>query len=94
MGTVHLTVADLDRSLAYYEQTIPVPSGWDRRPCAYLWFGPPYDEPAVQAGQRGWIVEHLGGAHLHMVIDPAAVADRIGRLIERCLAAAKMPPST
>ena len=80
-------------SLAYYEQTIPVPGGWDRRPCAYLWFGPPYDEPAVQAGQRGWIVEHLGGAHLHMVIDPAAVADRIGRLIERCLAAAKMPPS-
>jgi len=47
----------------------------------------------VQAGQRGWMVEHLGGAHLHMVIDPAAVADRIGRLIERCLAAAKMPPS-
>jgi len=77
-----LTAEEPQLPLVYYEQTIPVPGGWDRRPCAYLWFGPPYDETAKLAGDRGWIVEHLGGAHLHMVIDPAAVADRIQALAE------------
>lgn len=67
--------------LAYYEQTIPVASGWDGRPCAYLWFGPPYDQPAEEAGERGWAVAHLRGGHLHMVVNPGAVADRISRLI-------------
>jgi hypothetical protein len=88
-----LTAEEPHLPLAFYEQTIPVPGGWDGGPCAYLWFGPPYDETAEQAGQRGWIVERLGGAHLHMVIDPAAVADRVGRLVERCLAVARMPRS-
>ncbi len=80
-----LTAEEPQLPLVYYEQTIPVPGGWDRRPCAYLWFGPPYDETAKRAGDRGWIVEHLGGAHLHMVIDPAAVADRIQALTETVL---------
>ncbi len=80
-----LTAEEPQLPLVYYEQTIPVPGGWDRRPCAYLWFGPPYDETAKRAGDRGWIVEHLGGAHLHMVIDPAAVADRIRALTETVL---------
>jgi pimeloyl-ACP methyl ester carboxylesterase len=42
--------------LAYYEASLPVPAGWDARPCAYLLFGPPYDELASQARGRGWIV--------------------------------------
>ncbi len=88
-----LTAEEPQLPLAYYEQTIPVPGGWDRRPCAYLWFGPPYDETAKLAGDRGWIVEHLDGAHLHMVIDPVAVADRLRRLMERCMAIARMPRS-
>jgi len=88
-----LTADEPQLPLTYYKQTIPVPGGWDRRPCAYLWFGPPYDETAKLAGDRGWIVEHLDGAHLHMVIDPVAVADRLGRLMERCMAVARMPRS-
>jgi pimeloyl-ACP methyl ester carboxylesterase len=35
--------------LAYYEASLPVPAGWDARPCAYLLFGRPYDELASQA---------------------------------------------
>ncbi len=27
--------------LTYYEQAVPVPAGWDDRPCGYLLFGPP-----------------------------------------------------
>lgn len=88
-----LTAEEPRLPLAYYEQTIPVPAGWDKRPCAYLWFGQAYDATAKQAGERGWILEHLGGTHLHMVIDPTAVAERLGTLVERCLAAARMPRS-
>jgi hypothetical protein len=82
-----LTAEEPRLPLAYYEQTIPVPGGWDRRPCAYLWFGPPYDGTGEQAAERGWIVDHLSGAHLHMVIDPAAVAECLGTLMNRCFAA-------
>lgn len=60
--------------LSYYLQMIPVPPGWDRRPCAYLLFGPPYDEVAEEAGRRGWDVTEMPGQHLHEIVDPDAVA--------------------
>jgi hypothetical protein len=63
--------------LSYYEQEIPVPAGWDDRPCGYLLFGPPYDVEAREAGSRGWAVDHLPGGHLHQLVDPEAVAERI-----------------
>jgi len=63
--------------LAYYEQTVPVPAGWDTHPCGYLLFGPPYDEVAAEARRRGWLVEELPGQHLHEIVDPDAVADRL-----------------
>ncbi|MEU4539534.1 alpha/beta hydrolase [Streptosporangium sp. NPDC023825] len=60
--------------LSYYEQHIPVPDGWDDHPCSYLLFGPPYDDIAAEARERGWRVAHLPGAHLHQIIDPAGTA--------------------
>ncbi|HZA80194.1 MAG TPA: alpha/beta hydrolase, partial [Actinomycetes bacterium] len=60
--------------LSYYEASVPVPPGWDTRPCAYLLFGPPYDELASEARGRGWIVEQLPGRHLHQLVDPDGVA--------------------
>jgi pimeloyl-ACP methyl ester carboxylesterase len=60
--------------LSYYEASVPVPTGWDARPCAYLLFGPPYDEAATLAQGRGWIVEQLPGGHLHQLVDPDGVA--------------------
>jgi hypothetical protein len=60
--------------LSYYEASLPVPAGWDARPCAYLLFGPPYEEAATEAQRRGWIVERLPGGHLHQLVDPDAVA--------------------
>jgi hypothetical protein len=56
--------------LAYYEQAVPVPDGWDDHPCSYLLFGPPYDELAAEARERGWRVAHLPGLHLHQIVDP------------------------
>ncbi|MGW7542356.1 alpha/beta hydrolase [Streptomyces sp. NPDC054770] len=60
--------------LSHYEQHIPVPDGRDDHPCSYLLFGPPYDDPAAEARERGWHVAHLPGAHLHQIIDPAGTA--------------------
>jgi hypothetical protein len=60
--------------LSYYEASVPVPTGWEARPCAYLLFGPPYDELASQARGRGWIVQQLPGGHLHQLVDPDGVA--------------------
>jgi hypothetical protein len=59
--------------LSYYEQQIPVPAGWDHRPCGYLLFGPPYDLIAQDARDRGWAVDHVPGGHLHQLADPDAV---------------------
>jgi hypothetical protein len=60
--------------LSFYEASVPVPTGWDARPCAYLLFGPPYDELTTQARGRGWIVGHVPGGHLHQLVDPGGVA--------------------
>ncbi|MFJ2894140.1 alpha/beta hydrolase [Streptomyces sp. NPDC087218] len=63
--------------LAYYEQHVPVPAGWDDHPCSYLLFGPPYEETAAEARDRGWRVAHLPGEHLHQLVDPAGTARHI-----------------
>jgi hypothetical protein len=60
--------------LSYYEASVPAPAGWAAQPCAYLLFGPPYDEMATEARGRGWIVEQLPGGHLHQLVDPDGVA--------------------
>jgi hypothetical protein len=69
--------------LSYYEQRIPVPAGWDDRPCGYLLFGPPYDLMAKDARERGWAVDQLPGGHLHQLVDPGAVASRLVAMTEK-----------
>jgi hypothetical protein len=66
--------------LAYYEQRIPVPVGWDDHPCVYLQFGPAYDAEAAEARERGWRITHLPGEHLHQIVDPDATARHLVEL--------------
>ncbi|MEV5986735.1 alpha/beta hydrolase [Streptomyces sp. NPDC052051] len=66
--------------LSYYEQRIPVPADWADHPCSYLLFGPPYEEQAAEARERGWRVAHLPGEHLHQIIDPAGTARHLVEL--------------
>jgi pimeloyl-ACP methyl ester carboxylesterase len=63
--------------LSYFEASVPVPDGWDARPCAYLLLtGEPYGESAADARGRGWPVAEIpGGQHLAMATEPIAVAD-------------------
>jgi hypothetical protein len=56
--------------LAYYDQSIPAPAGWNDVPCGYLYFGAPYDELADEARERGWPVRQVPGLHLNQLADP------------------------
>jgi Alpha/beta hydrolase family len=69
--------------LSYYEQQIPVPNGWDNRPCGYLLFGPPYDRMAQEARERGWDVDEVPGRHLHQLVDPDTVTARIVAMTDK-----------
>ena len=51
-----------------------MPASWPACRCAFLQFSPGYREPAAAARRRGWPVRELPGDHLHMLIDPDAVA--------------------
>ena len=62
---------------------MPVVPGWTRHPCGYLLFGPPYDAAAEEARGRGWPVIELPGQHLHIVVDPAAVARALLEMARR-----------
>ncbi|HEX5985333.1 MAG TPA: alpha/beta fold hydrolase [Nocardioides sp.] len=69
--------------LAYFDATLPVPEGWEHRPCAYLAFGETYDDEVARARELGWPVRVLEGRHLHMLFDPAGVARSILGLLDR-----------
>lgn len=71
--------------LAYYEQRVPVPGGWTRIPAGYVVFGPPYEELADRARARGWPIDKVAGKHLHMLVDPEAVADALMKIVDGLL---------
>jgi hypothetical protein len=63
--------------LDYYLEQIPVPSGWDDKPCGYLLFSQAYEGQAAEARRRCWPVRTTRGEHLHQVVDPAAVTQAL-----------------
>jgi hypothetical protein len=66
--------------LSYFEESLPVPPGWTRRPSAYLAFGDTYAEEVAFARERGWPVTVVQGRHLHAMHEPEGVAAEILRL--------------
>jgi pimeloyl-ACP methyl ester carboxylesterase len=76
--------------LSVRDTELPVPAGWDRRPCAYLLLSAePYAASAADARARGWpTAEVHGGKHLDLVRRPAAVATALLDLQRAMLAAA------
>ena len=66
--------------LCYFEALVPSPAGWETLRSAYLSFGDTYEEERTQGERRGWPVVTLPGGHLHMQVDPVAVADAVLRL--------------
>ena len=68
--------------LAYFDAEVPTPPGWEQLPAAYLAFGDAYAEERAEAVRRGWPVATLPGDHLHMLVDPAGVADALTGLLD------------
>lgn len=73
------------RALAYFDEPLPVPADWPDAPCAYLLFSPPYHQAADRAREAGWPWRELPGGHFHMLVEPAAVAEAIIELVNKCL---------
>jgi hypothetical protein len=63
--------------LSYFDESLPVPAGWDAMPCAYLAFGDTYAPERDDAVGRGWSVRTMAGGHLHMLVEPESVADAL-----------------
>lgn len=69
--------------LSYFEGALPVPSGWNDGPGAYLAFGDTYADERDRALALGWPVDALEARHLHLVVNPQEVADHLGGLLGR-----------
>lgn len=70
--------------LAYFDERIPSPAGWDQVPCGYLQLSEAYVGPSAEARDRGWRVESIGRAqHMHAVVAPGEVAEAMVRLAGR-----------
>lgn len=63
----------------FWEEVVPIPSGWPDAPCAYLRFrtNPAYEQDAREAARRGWPVREIVGGHFHLVVEPKVVADNL-----------------
>jgi hypothetical protein len=73
--------------LSFLRIEVPVPAGWDRRPCGYLLLSEPYAPSAADARARGWPVAEIeAGKHLDAVSRPATVAAGLLTLERRMLA--------
>jgi hypothetical protein len=62
--------------LAYFDAVVPTPP-WTGLRCGYLAFGTTYGGEAGRARDAGWRVATLPGRHLHMLVDPVAVAAEV-----------------
>ncbi len=65
---------------AYLDEQVPSPPGWQALPAAYLGFGDTYAEEQAEVRRLGWPVLRLPGGHLHLLVDPVAVAAAVLRL--------------
>jgi hypothetical protein len=68
--------------LAYFREQAPVAAAWNRRRAAYLRLSEGYEPQASTAAHSGWPVDRLAAGHLHAVVAPIDVTDRILRLLD------------
>ncbi|HEX2029190.1 MAG TPA: alpha/beta hydrolase [Nitriliruptorales bacterium] len=65
---------------SYFDEAVPVPDDWSRRPCAFLKLSHAYQAEYVEAGARGWTRQKIDGNHLSILTEPARVVDAIEAL--------------
>lgn len=60
----------------FYDHAVPVPPHWTaRRSITYVRFSVAYEDAAAEAFRRNWSVRHVPGSHVHLLDQPAALAD-------------------
>jgi pimeloyl-ACP methyl ester carboxylesterase len=67
-------------SLDYFRQVVHAVDGWPTT-CGYVRLSEAYEPSASKAEQLGWPVKRLSAGHLHGVVDPASVSERILQVI-------------
>lgn len=73
-----LLTADEPRvSLRMLVDQPPAPEHWLARRSGYIAFGDTYGEQTALAEAHGWEVRRLAGGHLHLLTDPAEVAETL-----------------
>ena len=77
----HIEAQQPQVSIDFLRGKLPIEAGWDRTPAGYLAFGDTYASDVSRARAQSWPVIQLNGRHLHMLVDPAGVADAILTLI-------------
>lgn len=78
---VRADMPELHRS--FYDDPIPMPSGWTTGPCAFLKLSTAYDSEYSHVGGLGWPRANVDGNHLSIFGDPAAVLDAIETLLDK-----------
>ena len=73
------------RDLSFFTEPIPVFDGWPDAPCVYIQFSAPYDRPAAQARQAGWLTYILEAGHFHMLVDPATVTEMLIKAVNKLI---------
>lgn len=74
--------ADVPRlPLAYFEEVAPDSQRWRQTRCGYLQLSEIYDQPAAEAGRRGWRVVRHQGHHLSLLTEPAIISDQLSALV-------------
>lgn len=77
-GTRAALRAEMPRlPLRYFSETVRIPPDWTDVPCAYVRLSEAFEAVAADAEDRGWPVVRFAGGHLHLAVDPAAVAAAI-----------------
>lgn len=69
--------------LALFGETITFPAEWPDAPCGYLRLSEFYKPLAREAANKGWPVAEIDAQHLHLLVDPEAVADLLLELLGR-----------
>lgn len=65
-----------------YDESIPLPTGWTRRPAVYLQSSGAYDADRARAEHYGWPARRVGGGHLDLATAPESTAAHLAELWE------------
>lgn len=69
--------------LALFSETISFSSEWPDAPCGYLRLSEFYKPLAGEAAAASWPVAEIDAQHLHLLVEPAVVADFLLELLGR-----------